>query len=284
MVRVGADRCEVKMLVDGKTIRRSRGKSGGSYSLGKKEYKAMGGDVPEPIVGLLNLTEANWQGQHDPPFWFSLTPGEVARQLNKIVDLELIDDVASRLGGLARVLRAEQDVVDKRLGEVKERLETYATAPRIDEQLNGLEETGNGLVDLTDRADRLDGFLVAAERVSDEWKELDRKFVDASLVIAFGNDWKKLRQRIVGLQELVQGIEVVEKVLSTEAPDTSGLKRLYDGVRLGGERIERLGSLLEHAREVSSDVGDLTVELKKAEGSLREETEGRCPLCGGVLK
>jgi len=84
-----ADKTSVRLTIDKKKIVRRKGKGNNSYTLDKQEYKAFGNDVPQPIANLVNMSDINFQGQHDAPFWFCETAGEVSRQLNAIINLEV---------------------------------------------------------------------------------------------------------------------------------------------------------------------------------------------------
>ena len=109
--------CFVRAKIDGTMFRRIKGGKANTYTLGKdKVFKAFGNDVPPEIQDLLSISDLNFQMQHDAPFWFSLSAAEVGRQLNKIVDLELIDRAATKLNGQVRSLRSEVNVIEKRLG------------------------------------------------------------------------------------------------------------------------------------------------------------------------
>ena len=115
--RHGEELCSVKLWVDGKLVERKKSRSKNTYSIDGKQLSAVGTDVPDEVRDLLNLTPDNFQGQHDPPFWFSLTAGEVAKRLNSVVDLEVIDRSASWLAGRLRKARTSLDVCRERLAE-----------------------------------------------------------------------------------------------------------------------------------------------------------------------
>lgn len=281
-VRDGADGCEVKLLVDGQTIKRKKEKGANIYLVGKRDYKAFGGDVPEPVSKLLNLTDANWQGQHDPPFWFSLTAGEVARQLNRIVDLELIDTVMSRLGGLARSLGAEAGVVGKRVGEAEERLESLATAPRIDSDLKAVEGLEAGLDELVSRVGCLDGLTSRATEVWSESKRLGEKTTDLQELLQLFDAGRKLEEREFSLGRLMAETEKASSAAVVDIPDLAGLDRLRE--KIDDDGVKKLAGLVFHVRELIDDVADLGTDLEKAIMVLRKETKGRCPLCGGEMK
>ena len=105
-IRDGETRARVSLLVDSRWIVRTRGKSENTYSIDGEELKAFGNEVPSEVSQLLNLSPINLQHQHDSPFWFSETAGEVSRQLNQIVDLSIIDRTLANLDKAARATAA----------------------------------------------------------------------------------------------------------------------------------------------------------------------------------
>lgn len=98
-IKHGEKGCSVKLIIGGKTITRKRSANDNinEYALGKEEYKAFGRGIPDPILKAVNMNSICWQGQHDSPYWFGLTAGEVSRQLNSIVDLGIIDNTLSAI-------------------------------------------------------------------------------------------------------------------------------------------------------------------------------------------
>ena len=90
-IREGAKETRVELVVlDGKKLRtivRTKGKAN-TYSLDGKEFVSFGQGVPRDVAQLLQLNEINFQGQHDAPFWFAETAGEVSRKLKRLLTLQ----------------------------------------------------------------------------------------------------------------------------------------------------------------------------------------------------
>jgi DNA repair exonuclease SbcCD ATPase subunit len=154
-VRFGFKGCEVRAKVDGKTVRRERGGEN-LYSVDKQVYWAFSNEVPKAVQSVLNLSDANFSGQHDPPFWFSLSPPELARQLNRIVDLDVIDRMTSHLASTMRSLKARQEVVVSRLSEATQAKRKLFWAVLADRGLARLEQEETKTVELRGRIGRLD--------------------------------------------------------------------------------------------------------------------------------
>lgn len=71
--------------------------------------------VPGPVADCLRLTEDNFQRQRDRSFWFGLTSGELAKSLNRIINLDAIDQSLASIGKAVRDAKAEEAVAAKRL-------------------------------------------------------------------------------------------------------------------------------------------------------------------------
>jgi len=139
-IRRGADGARVRIRVDGRTVERSRNGKANAYRVGRDRFEAFGADVPPAASALLGLVPENFAGQHDPPFWLSLSPPELARELNRVVDLDLIDWLASFLAGRLRALRAEEAVLAGRLAEARREAAAGTWALVADRGLRRLEE------------------------------------------------------------------------------------------------------------------------------------------------
>ncbi len=87
----GETSVKVGIKTDEGPIVRFRDKKKYGYKLGQAEYLACGKEQPKDVQARHNLSEINFQGQHDPHFLLSLTPGQAAKEINKIVALDDID-------------------------------------------------------------------------------------------------------------------------------------------------------------------------------------------------
>jgi len=135
-VRHGQKKCRVGLVAGDRKITRLRG-ARNSYELDGVELKAFGAEVPSPVRKVLRVTDLNFQLQHDPPFWFTLSPGELASRLNDLVNLSKIDDIQKQIRtGRAK---AEAAVEIHRESYRKIKAEVIAMRP-VEEFLQELEE------------------------------------------------------------------------------------------------------------------------------------------------
>lgn len=107
-IRDGAKGCTVRVWVDGHVVTRKRSRTAtvNTYQLDDgPTLKAFGRGVPADVAALFNVSATNWQGQHDAPFWLSLTAGQVGQQLNALVDLDVLDATLAEAGRGVRQTR-----------------------------------------------------------------------------------------------------------------------------------------------------------------------------------
>lgn len=110
-------------FVSGQTIQRVRHGSKNRYIIGDKVFEAVGAGGPPMLVSQICPTnELNFQTQHEAPLWFSSSEGEIARQLNQVVELDKMDFLQSRLQSLERKTVANVELLQEKVQEVQARL------------------------------------------------------------------------------------------------------------------------------------------------------------------
>ena len=136
----GSDEVRVKLRVDGRVIERKQSKTENVYLLDGKTFAAVGlGNVPDEIAALLNVNETSFALQHQSHFWLADTPGEVARQLNAAVNLDLIDSSLANVASELRDAKHEEAMCRDRLADAEANVERLKWADDADKELKRLE-------------------------------------------------------------------------------------------------------------------------------------------------
>lgn len=160
-----AQDAKVQALVDGVWVVRAKGSKGNRYYLGKEKFSAFGAGVPAPIEKLVNLHADCFQNQLDGVFWFSLTDGQLAKQLNQIVNLGEIDESLARAASQVSKTKAQVEVHRERKRAVEEELDGLGWIATADEQLSTILAESEHLDTIKEQKDRL-------SRLVSLWKEL----------------------------------------------------------------------------------------------------------------
>lgn len=236
----------VSIKLDDKKIDRVKGTNRNTYNLkweGKhSEFKSFGQDVPKDIKELVNFSPLNMAGQFDSPFLLSVSGGEVAKYLNKIVQLDKID---LSLTNINRVLRQEQTELrykEKELREVEEKLGEFHWIQEAEGQLVALEAAQSKMSDKKGKANELSDLL----KVLKEY--------DAKLDVVW---------------ETSQHKEVVDKLI-----------REQEEVIARRQAANRLNELIENILIKEGQIRTIEKNLSSWEYEFKSRMPDICPLCG----
>lgn len=130
-VRHGTKSCSVTVKIGKTEVLRRKGKGVNEYRCGDRVYKVPGTGVPDEIESLLRIGPINFQNQFDSPFWFSLSPGQVSKELNKIVNLDVIDHTLAAAAARLRKSKSERDVTENRLQKAERAVESLSFVPQL---------------------------------------------------------------------------------------------------------------------------------------------------------
>ncbi len=276
-ITTGTKGTTVTLQVDGHVIKRKRGGSVNSYHLDGEEYKAFGRGVPGPVVTVLNMGGVCWQGQHDAPFWFSETAGEVSRKLNSIVNLSIIDTT------LANV-QAENHAARVRLRDATEQEKAYAEAmngldgvPVMALAWHGVELAHENLdhkqahaEELRERVEAADNARASTARAADMADSMAGVAVQAAAVVEQQNTRAALAAALRAAVQARQGAEA-------PVPDTAALRRAWNGLQEARAFHQDLIAIIGRCNDSDEKYQQAKQQAAQAEAELKEV--GVCPTC-----
>ncbi len=289
MISWGADKTSVRLIIDGKKITRRKGKGINSYKLSgyKDPFKAFGkGNVPQPIADLVNMADLNFQGQHDKPFWFCESPPEVSRQLNSIVNLEVIDRTLSNIDGGIRDAKADIKLTTKRLEKAEEEKKELAFASSLDADLIYIEELEEKRIQITSDYTTLHSITQKATRQWATRKNAAEAVSGGDRALEKGRIWRKILESATTLKNHVKTGLSADRIIKAAPPDTELLDRLKQQWK---EAWDEIGYLEDTISDIKNSESMLQQEDSKFQYQLKElrtfeKTMERCPLCGNKKK
>lgn len=248
------------------------------YLLGNKAYKATGAKVPEEVAQALNVGSVNFQLQDEPHLWLFDSPGQVAKHLNEIADLETMDRVMAEIAKRVRRLKAEVGVSKSRLKEAKDEYRRLAWVPAMLADLERLERSESRLVAI--RARIAQNRLTVRDGIRNRSKadRLSGAIVARLAPLRAGRSAVKLAKRAARLSELV---EQGRKYDGVEVPDLSPVVAARTKADEFAERRRRLESLIEETKE-KERLWQRLREGQKGTSTqdLSHMRTSRCPVCG----
>jgi len=281
-----ADKASVRLIVDGNKITRTRSSSVNIYKLNNnKPYEAFRGEVPEDIANILNLSDINFHGvntlgQHEPPFWFCETAGEVSRKLNSIVNLEVIDSTLSNIKTKLNKAKLTIEVIE---GDLETASEEKKNLDYIDELDENLVEVENLQKTTNEKAIEYTTLNELLQLVSKYREKKDNRLgyvLCGKQVLSKGDLYRSVANQVKSISELVNSAEQLRKDIDAKPPSLKpleNLKVIAKNKTIEYELLIDLVETLENHRERKCQAQKNLNELKK---ELVKAMSGRCPLCG----
>lgn len=273
--------------VDGHRITRKKGKGKNLYTLDGAKYVSFGkGKVPDDIASVLNLGEINFASQHDPIYLFSKSSGEVARELNGVVNLASIDDALSNIAQQVRQVTAEEGVCKERLRIAKEKRDSLEWVNDAQAEFKALEALRMSA------AEKSSTIAAVASLVQSlaQHKETIETAADAILcvsgIIASGEAALKVKEEADKVQGVVNKITEAKALLSEELPPIEQLDRLEELGRdsmAKRQKITELMKIVENMRRLREEIKEADEGVRVVAKELEEAMVGNCLLCGRLL-
>jgi hypothetical protein len=264
----------VRLIVDGHTITRKRLGSTNIYTLDGHVFKAFGQSVPEPIAELLRLDEINFQDQHDPPYWFTKSAGQVSRELNSIINLSVIDSTLTKVASAVREANTTHRVSLDRLKAAKQRRASLAWVEDCQDHLALVERLSTVATSQATQRANLGQILAKATRTRQRLKKCQETLANASAVAKYGRSAMRAAKAAAALRDLLRTAAKAE-ALAVGLPDMTELNQIVK------QRLELSNLLTDHQIKeqwLCQSQNQLRM-LKK-----RLAKQKQCPICGTPLQ
>lgn len=284
LTKWGSDRVKVAAVVDGVRVARARKPGRNVYVLDGKEYKfdqARRGGVPDDVAALFQVCDDNFQLQHDAPFWLSLPPGQVAKALNTVVDLEEIDVTLAGVNAEVRRATAEVEVSKKRLEQAEREAAELDHVPVLLERWDRVLAAERAYREVQQKRALLAKLVGEATRTREQAAEARRGAKQGASLLEVGDEVVLLSQARRRLAKLIQEAKA-HRAARVEVSDIMPLVHLRADLDQQAEKRRRLEILVEKAQRLEEESWD----AKSSYQSLAAELSklGRCPTCGGGQK
>lgn len=276
--------CKVSVCIDGRVITRTKSKSINKYDIDGKVFKANKTVVPEEVQELLKVDEVNFQLQLDSPFWFMETAGQVSKELNRIIDLGVIDLSLSNINSTVREAKSEVTAYETRLASLTKQKQKEKWIQKADSRLQEIEkvsarvdETNAHIQGLTAHIDSIHTFrgcLKLAKKARKRAKE----------ITVLGQQVTQDRDGVDTLKRIVDHIMRLEKVSKVRAPDFKPIASLSDQLNKEHDGFTELYGMVSSITNLKEALCHQRELATKAEKDLHKLMKNQpCPLCGTVM-
>ena len=278
-IRDGASYVSVTLLVDGHSIERRKGKGVNYYKLDGKEFHAFKFDVPPEITDVLNLSLINFQQQHDAPFWFSETAGEVNRQLNRIVNLHTIDDFFSVIIARLRKSKTELELTNEKIKAFEEAQEKTDYIPILQKDYEAMIAIRDKHLALAQQEENLQRITLKIDTARLQQEKVDEILKDWSDINSLASNVKEQKKVVDGLSRIISSYMDEERIAKIDI-DTSVLEQLHKVYTKTVIRSKKLDQLVQSIEKREGSKCHATTEIEELEKEVFKLTKGKCPVCG----
>lgn len=282
-IRDGSHTAKITLKVDERVmVRERRGTSKNKYHMDDQEYVAFGNEVPEPMAKVFNVNELNFQEQHDAPFWFTTSAGELSKRLNQIVDLSLIDSALSNVDSISRKTSTEVRLLEERKSELKIKKADLKWTKEATSDLEAIEKIASRVAGYAQRGSSLKEAISAIETHDKRYKQDRTTLHLGSEALLFGGCWSNDQSNLTLLEDRIEIIEQLETEINQPLPAST--KPLEELVVI----IERLQTKKQSLDEAIENIEGIETwdesELTKLEAKLKKAMGKNCPLCLQKIK
>ncbi len=288
---------EVAATFDGVTATRIRSKSINQYTLSivKDPFDVVGVNVPEEITQFLNLNDDTIQGQHDSYFLLqNVSPGEVAKKLNKVASLEIIDFVTKEVNSAITENTKDINITETTIKETKEQLKKYEHLDKAEELINTISDQLQKQQKAEEDSERLTSIITTIQETEEdiqgleEWLEIEDEVLP---IIEMVNELKNIQIEEKELQGTIDSIIQLEEDIQTLSAQAECEKEVdallryikeYNGLVVDLRALQKLILNININTDIILEKEEEIAKLTEQAIALIQENE-ICPLCGGKV-
>lgn len=275
----GQDECSVTIEIDGHSITRLRNKKKNVYILDGQEYACLRQDVPPQLQDILCICRENFQTQYEPSFWFCETGGELAKKLNAIVNLEIVDYFFGELNSKIRNVKTIKDINENEYQKKNQELEQLSQLQDFEKDVIQCERYQQKIQENEERIEFLNKRIINIIHINEKILHGQKLNVSLTDIINIYQQLEKCRDVYIHLRQIIENIEERQKLHIFDF-DFTLLQKIFDKIEPCRKQWRTLNELLEDIRQNIHDRKELKQKNATIQKQLEEAMKGRCPLCG----
>ena len=267
--------CSSTIVVDGNEVTRFKNKTKNEYRINDQSFKALGkSGVPDEVSNILQLDELNFQNQMDSPFLLSSSSGEVARYLNDIVNLNVIDDSLKKVNAKTNecIRNIAGKSADVEIDEIA--LMEMGWVKLAEKELLQLEDDHLEFKNSQSLQEYLIDVLEDADDLVDKlkpYKDLDERLNTIEILIQHAGNWlfdnrehNEFKEHLNEIDDLIESIEEF-KERDDELYQISLLVKEWESWDAGLKQLDSFKSDLNSVKTISDQIGSLAYNEKEIE-------------------
>ena len=255
----------VNMVFDDGWVIRERNKTTNQYrwSGSDEPSKALKGRIPEEINSFINLNDLNFQSQHDTYYLLQDSPGEVARKLNDIVGISIIDKTIKAINSIVSDAKSKSEEEAIEVKKKEKELEQFDNLESIQLLIEDIEKDDAYLSEVEDKIVSTNEIIESINAIQDDIISAKNKLKSRRMVDALLSDSKiinELYYDIEDTQNLLNEISMIQEDIEEcneflkHKSDIEECLLISKEIEIESKKIESIGSLLFDILEVNNSI------------------------------
>ena len=265
------------------TVSRQKGKGINIYKINGKTLEIPEDACKNEIQKFLNMGELNFQFQFDAPYWFMISPGQVSKQLNQIVDLEIIDTSLAKLLSKVHTGKTEVSLSQERLDDVKKTLTQMRFMKPMMKEYIKLEDLETRKNKAHAHFDSLTIYIKKVRRYTTRVKTLGEASIDGEKLVKIGNQYKTTAFEMESLSKLIKNLEKNIAIANSEIPNIQALVSISNKWKKLKKSSTNLYRCIVQIKTEKAIVCLKEKELIETKKRLKKIIGKTCPLCGNQV-
>ena len=211
------------------------------------ELKNFGNGIPEPVQTVINLSDLNLQKQFDSHFLLASKSSDVAKELNKMVNLEIIDSSTTKINKEVALTKKKKEADEFSVKELSVELESYRFLNDVEEMLGKIETISekvgsnkSALQQITDSVTKCSAITkeivqlqpyIEAKALCKSYtalgKELDSKVTSSNKIKARVAEMQQIKVQHTNATHIMSAKKLIERLSDTSIKQTK-LTQYYD--------------------------------------------------------
>lgn len=270
-------------------ITRIKGGKENSYILNDQTYKAFGTGIPQPVFEALNMGELNFMRQLDPPFILSKSGSELASFLNRLINLEVIDNSLAKIKQSVTAVKRQADACEENIVRLIQSLDNYTDIDDMEKCVQNVEQ-------LSAKINKKSATVNELIKQTLYFQDNQEQFGNMAWVAKADRQLQKVIAKISKLEQIQAERNSLSITLSAlkkadmkykSCFDTKPLETKLKGLLTDLSKIDKLENRITAINKHTDDytnyskiATDKQIELNKLENELKQTKPKTCPVCG----
>jgi len=283
--------CRVKLEIDDNIIEKVKTADGkiNSYEINNVELKSIGQSIPEEINNL-NFNELNLQMQFDKFFLLQDSPGEVARKLNRIINLEVIDESVKKIKSKVNKKKNDIDYLEVDINNIKTKLDKYNNLEEIEAIIIKCEKLEDEKEDIYHKINQLKLYFTDLENCRNQlklYKNIEKQKVILKKLKVLKLNFEEINNKIIQLNSIKNNYNINIQELESYKDNKIKLELIKKlKVKISAynnlaDKIDTLESYKDNKVKVK-ELNNKIFNIEQLKSNLLPKGS-KCPVCKRIL-